>query len=211
MHLKLAKSPPAEQEQALLEFVLDNPVNTEILRRIPDLPLPQGMLVSGCLYQSVWNGLLGHDPKRGILDYDLAYFDDSDLSYEAEDRIIKTCAVAFADMDADIEVRNQARVHLWFKDHFGLDYAPLTNAAHALSRYMSPCNAVAVEPDAYGNFTIHAPFGFDDIFGFVVRPKADGTQISTSSYTKKTTRMKTLWPELTIVPLAPDTQHSKWV
>jgi len=144
---------------------------------------------------------LGHEPERGILDYDLAYYDDSDLSYEAEDVIIKACATAFANLDADIEVRNQARVHLWFKDHFGLDYAPLSNAAEALSRYMSPCNAVAIEPVANGKLTLHAPFGFDDVFGFVVRPRGDDTQISAASYAKKTKRMKDLWPELTIVPL----------
>jgi hypothetical protein len=201
-HLYFANAPKAEQEEVFKDLVLSNPLNAEILRRIPDLPLPQGMLVSGCLYQSIWNNLLGHDPTRGILDYDLAYYDDSDLSYEAEDVIIKACAKAFADIDADIEVRNQARVHLWFESHFGLDYAPLTNAAEALSRYMSPCNAVAIEPAARNKFTLHAPFGFDDVFGFVVRPRGDGTQIAAASYAKKTKRMKALWPELTIFKLS---------
>lgn len=200
-HFRFANAPKVEQEAIFKQLVLANPLNAEILRRIPDLPLPQGMLVSGCLYQSIWNGLLGHDPARGILDYDLAYYDDSDLSYEAEDVIIKACAKAFADLDADIEVRNQARVHLWFESHFGLDYQPLSNAAEALSRYMSPCNAVAIEPTADGGFALHAPFGFDDVFAFVVRPRGDGTHISATSYAKKTKRMKALWPELTIVPL----------
>lgn len=209
-HLRFAKSASAEQEKVLLDLALANPINAEIMRRIPELPLPQGMLVSGCLYQSVWNGLLGHDPTRGILDYDLAYYDDSDLSYEAEDVIIQACAKAFADLDADIEVRNQARVHLWFKDHFGLDYAPLSNAAEALERYMCPCNAVAIEPDA-DDLVIHAPFGFDDVFGFVVRPRGDGTQIPAASYKKKTNRMKSLWPELNIVALAVDPKNSKSV
>jgi len=200
-HLRFANAPKAEQEQAFKDLVLSNPLNAEILRRIPDLPLPQGMLVSGCLYQSIWNNLLGHEPTRGILDYDLAYYDNSDLSYEAEDVIIKACAKAFADLDADIEVRNQARVHLWFKDHFGLDYAPLSNAASALNRYMSPCNAVAIEPTGNGEFALHAPFGFDDVFGFVVRPRGDGSEVSAASYAKKTKRMKALWPELTISKL----------
>ena len=201
-HLRFANAPKAAQEQVFKDLVLSNPLNAEILRRIPDLPLQQGMLVSGCLYQSIWNALLGHQPTRGILDYDLAYYDDSDLSYEAEDVIIKACAKAFADLDADIEVRNQARVHLWFKDHFGLDYAPLTNAAAALSRYMSPCNAVAIEPVANGEFALHAPFGYDDVFGFIVRPRGDGSEVAAASYAKKTKRMKALWPELSIEPLA---------
>lgn len=200
-HLKFATADPAKQQGALVDLVLANPINTEILRRIPNLPLPQGMLVSGCLYQSAWNGLLGHDPRRGILDYDLAYFDDSDLSYEAEDQVIQICASAFADLGVEVEVRNQARVHIWFKDHFGLDYAPVCNAAQALERYMSPCNAVAISADKADKYTVYAPFGFADLFGFIVRPRGDGSQISPASYAKKTSRMKQLWPELTIVPL----------
>ncbi len=200
-HLQFFKATPKVQEQKLLELCLANPVNAQILRRIPDLPLPQGMLVSGCLYQSAWNGLLGHDPTRGLLDYDLAYFDDSDLSYEAEDKVIQVCAKAFADLGVDVEVRNQARVHLWFKAHFGLDYAPLQTAAQSLERYMSPCNAVAIAPDDKGGFDVHAPYGFDDLFGFIVQPRGDGSEVSPESYAKKTTRMKAMWPELTIVAL----------
>jgi uncharacterized protein len=200
-HLRFAKAPKAEQERALTRLIRANPVNQEILSRIPELPLPQGMLVSGCLYQSVWNGLLGHEPTRGIRDYDLAYFDDSDLSYEAEDVVIKECAHAFADLGVEVEVRNQARVHIWFEGHFGVPYAPLTHASQSLERYMSPCNAVAVEPLITGDLAIHAPFGLDDVFGFTVRPRGDGSEISSQSYAKKTTRIKAMWPELTVVPL----------
>ncbi len=200
-YLRFAKIEPAEQERAFIDLIRANPVNVEILHRIPKLPLPQGMLVSGCLYQSVWNGLLRHPPTRGIRDYDLAYFDDSDLSYEAEDVVIKECARAFADLGVEVEVRNQARVHLWYEDHFGLPYLPLTHAAGSLEQYMSPCNAVATEPLDNDSLKIHAPFGLDDVFGFVIRPRGDGTEISTKSYAEKTTRMKALWPQLTVLPL----------
>jgi len=200
-HLRFANAPRDIQQQTLVKLALTNPVTAEILRRVPALPLPQGMLVSGCIYQSVWNGLLGHDPQRGILDYDLVYFDDSDLSYEAEDVVIQACAKAFADIDAEIEVRNQARVHLWFEQRFGLDYAPLRNAAEALDRYMSPCNAVAIAPKSQGGSHVIAPFGFDDLFGFIVQPQPDRSGISPESYLKKTTRMKAMWPQITVIPL----------
>ncbi len=200
-HLRFADASKAEQDRTFIKLIRANPVNEAIFARIPNLPLPQGMLVSGCLYQSVWNGLLGHAPTRGIRDYDLAYFDDSDLSYDAEDVVIKECARAFVDLGVEVEVRNQARVHLWFESHFGVPYTPLTNAAQSLERYMSPCNAVAVEPDANGSLNIHAPFGLGDVFGFLIRPRGDGSEISASSYAKKTKRMKALWPELMVQPL----------
>ncbi len=200
-HLRYASSSAALQENAFIDLIGQNPINAEIWKRMPGLPLPEGMLVSGCLYQSVWNGLLGHDPGRGIRDYDLVYYDNHDLSYQAEDKVIKACAAAFADLGVEVEVRNQARVHLWFEDHFGVPYAPLTSAAQSLERYMSPCNAVGAAPDEKGGLVIHAPFGLGDVFGFTIRPRSDGADISPASYAKKTTRMKKLWPELKVVPL----------
>jgi uncharacterized protein len=200
-HLRYAKAPKAAQSREFIRLASANSINQQIWQRIPDLPLPQGMLVSGCLYQSVWNGLLGHEPTRGIRDYDLVYFDDSDLSYEAEDKVIKECAATFADLGVEVEVRNQARVHLWFKDRFGFAYAPIETAAESLTRYMCPCHAVAIEPDGAGGLNLHAPYGLDDVFGFVVRPREGRKNISVRSYDKKATRMKQLWPELSIQPL----------
>ncbi len=203
-HLRFATAPPEQQQRAFIDLVRANPVNEAIFARIPNLPLPQGMLVSGCLYQSVWNGLLGHPSTNGIRDYDLVYFDDRDVSYEAEDVVIKACDAAFADLGVEVEVRNQARVHLWFEEHFGVPYSPLSNAAQSLERYMSPCNAVGAEPDTDGKLTIHAPFGLEDVFGFIIRPRGDGSEISATSYAQKTTRMKAQWPELNVMPLTPE-------
>jgi len=201
-HLRLAGAAPDVQRAAFEGFILANPVNAALLQRMADLPLPQGMLVSGCLYQSVWNGLLGHDPTYGIRDYDLVYFDDSDLSYEAEDRVIRQCASIFADLGVAVEMRNQARVHLWYEDHFGLPYAPLTSAVHALERYLCRCHAVAVEPSDDDSLAVHAPYGFDDIFSFRMRPRGDGAAINAASYAQKAARMKQVWPELTVTALA---------
>ena len=47
-----------------------------------------------------------------------------------------------------VEVRNQARVHLWFEDHFGEPYAPLADTAEALSRFTAPAFAVGVRLEA---------------------------------------------------------------
>jgi hypothetical protein len=61
-------------------------------REAAALDLPGWYLVAGCLYQTVWNVATGQPPEAGILDYDLAYFDDSDRSWEAEDTVIQARA-----------------------------------------------------------------------------------------------------------------------
>ena len=54
------------------------------MTRLAKTDLPRWTLVSGCVFQSVWNRLAGRDPAAGIRDYDVFYFDDTDLSAEAE-------------------------------------------------------------------------------------------------------------------------------
>src|SRR5215469_5156532 len=114
------------------------------------LCLPDWLVFSGAVYQPVLNHLTGRPLDYGIKDYDLAYFDDSDLSYEAEDAVIRRVRAAFDEpLKSMVEVRNQARVHLWFEAKFDEYYTPLSCTAKALERFASPIFAVGVrlEPD----------------------------------------------------------------
>ena len=61
----------------------------------------------------------GYPLEHGILDYDVFYFDCDDLTWEAEDRIIRRCAELFSDLGVEVQVRNQARVHLWYEQKYG--------------------------------------------------------------------------------------------
>jgi hypothetical protein len=86
-----------------------------------------------CGYQPVLNHLTGRPFDYGIKDYDLAHFDASNLSYEAEDAVIRRVKAAFDEpLRSMVEVRNQARVHLWFEAKFGEPYGPLSCTAEAL-------------------------------------------------------------------------------
>ncbi len=109
------------------------------------LGLPDWLVMSGAVYQRVLSHLTGHDPDYGIRDYDIGYFDASDISYEAEDLVIRRVAAAFDEpLKSTVEVRNQARVHVWFEAHFGEAYTPLSSTAEALERFVSPMFAVGV-------------------------------------------------------------------
>jgi hypothetical protein len=73
--------------------------------------LPDWLVFSGAVYQPVLNHLTGRPLDYGIKDYDLAYFDASNLSYEAEDAVIHRVKAAFDEpLRSMVEVRNQARV-----------------------------------------------------------------------------------------------------
>lgn len=178
-------------------LALDNPVNALVVDRLAELDVPDAWLVSGSVFQSVWNGLTGRDPAYGIADYDVFYF-DPDTSYEAENAVIASCATAFADVAAEVQVRNQARVHLWYPQKFGRPYAPLADTREALTRFLAPCCAVALRRTPDG-LALAAPFGVGDLLAMIVRPNP-AVGGSSGQYDAKTARWRRHWPELTIYP-----------
>jgi uncharacterized protein len=142
-----------------------------VLRTLRRFDLADWLVMSGAVYQRVLNHLTWRPPDYGVPDNDVGYFDASDISYEAEDAVIRRVAAAFGEpLRTMVEVRNQARVHVWFEAHFGEAYTPLSCAAEPLERFVSPMFAVGVRLDADDRLHIAAPFGLADLFALKLRP-----------------------------------------
>jgi hypothetical protein len=159
------------------------------------MALPDAWLTSGALFQTVWNVKTGRAPEYGIKDYDIFYF-DPDTSWEAEDRAIRNVAAVFAELGASVEVRNQARVHLWYEEKFGLAYPPLARATDGIDRFLMPTAQVGISTSSSG-YKVYAPRGFDDVFNMIVRPNRTAN-FDPNRYREKGSRWKELWPELTL-------------
>jgi uncharacterized protein len=165
----LGQLPVDAQLTAFEDLIAGNPVVTAILDRAAVLALPDWYLTAGCLFQTVWNALHGFPPTRGIRDYDLFYFDDRDTSWDAEDRVIRTCAGAFGNLGVPVEVRNQARVHLWYPDRFGVAVEPFRTCEDGVDSFaMTTCCVATRRID--GSLRTYAPHGFGDLFNLVLRP-----------------------------------------
>lgn len=189
---------PLEVQQAeFVRIVLTNPVVATLVGRLPALGLDDCWLAAGCLFQTVWNVLTGRDPQAGILDYDVNYHDASDTSWEAEDAVIRRAAVVFADVDANVEVRNEARVHLWYEQKFGTPCPPYRSVGHAVSTFPNCSSCVAVRPTS-GGVEVLAPFGLRDLFAMVTRPNP--VLAPAAVYEAKTARWRAEWPTLTVLP-----------
>ncbi|WP_417789370.1 nucleotidyltransferase family protein [Terasakiella pusilla] len=181
----------------LIKLVEMNPYNKEILRRMPLLDAPDCWLVSGCLFQTVWNVVDGKNPADNIQDYDLIYY-DPDQSREAEEAITLRAHNIFQDLKIKIEIKNQARVHLWYKGTYGLDYPSLSSATEALHYYPSKVQAIALQGRGSSRISYDAPFGFENLLRQIVRPNP-ALPLS-EIYHHKTERWKGAWPQLTIHP-----------
>jgi uncharacterized protein len=184
-------------ERQLEAVVRSGPRLMQVLETARDLDLPDWLIFSGAVYQRVLNHLTGRDLDYGIKDYDLGYYDASDISYEAEDVVIRRVAAAFEPPLRElVEVRNQARVHLWFEGKFGEPYAPLANTAEALARFTSATFSVGVRLEKDGRLTVEAPFGLEDLFALRLRPNPTR---QTAGFARTAAAAVARWPELTVV------------
>jgi hypothetical protein len=187
-----------EQLRRFETIIRGDPDLMQLLASIRGVRLAQWRLVAGCLYQTVWNVLTGRKRGTGIKDYDLIYFDDSDLSWEAEDRVIRVVAAATRGCVGPVEVRNQARVHLWFEARFGTAYPRLYSADEAIRRYASIVHAIGVRLEYDDRLDVVAPFGLDDLFSMVIRPNY--ALENAVSHMRKARRAQAIWPEIIVVP-----------
>src|SRR5437763_1664999 len=182
--------------QDFVSSALRNPANGAILDALFDLQLPDAWLVSSCLVQSVWNGLTGRPADYGINDYDVLYF-DRDISWEAEDRVIKQLDAIGRQSNIPIQARNQARVHLWYPQKFGRPYPALSRSTESIDRFLTRNTKVGIQRAALGD-VVYAPNGFEDIAGLLVTPNPTAN-FSARAYREKAARWKRLWPELTVI------------
>ncbi len=196
--MKLGRLPLDEQLNALRATLGRNAVLVEVLTRTQELHLPGWYLTAGCVFQTIWNVVTDRPPEHGIRDYDLFYFDDSDLSWESEDAVIKAGEQVFADLPVQVEIRNEARVHLWYEQRFGVPCPAHDSTEAAIDNFAATtcCLGVRLEPD--GRWRVYAPHGLADAFNLVVRPNP--VLAPRHVYETKTVRWRQQWPELTVLP-----------
>ena len=92
----------------------------------------------------------------------------------------------FKDLKVKAEIRNEARVHLWYKDRFGKPLSFLDSFGNVSGTYKSVEDAISTWPTtatsigvrlgAYGKFEVYAPFGPNDLLDMIVRPNKRGSQ-----------------------------------
>lgn len=180
-------------DEQVLAIIRENPANRALLTILPTLDIPHCMLTAGALFQTFWNHRAGLPAEWGIKDYDIAYF-DSDLSWEAEDRVIAQVQKACAQLGVNVEVRNQARVHLWYQAKFGGAYSPLNKVTDGIDRYLirSTCLGVDVRTG-----TLYSTHGLDDLQNDLLRMNELNPR--PALFREKAASYRERWPWLALV------------
>lgn len=185
------------QVSILLEMVKRNEAVYEILGRSPEFELPGTYVGAGCITQTVWNALSGFPLLNNIKDVDFVYFDPSDLTEDSENAVQERVREKFRDFPLQIDVNNEARVHLWYESKFGCSIRPYKSSEDAINTWPTTATSIALSAKN-GQLNVYAPFGLNDLFGMIAR--ANKTQITEEIYLDKVERWKKHWPNLTVIP-----------
>ena len=102
------------------------------------------------------------------------------------------------DLGIPIEVKNQARVHTWYAEYFGLDYPQLHSARDGIQRFLVPCTCVGMRVGAdLDASALYAPYGLDELYQGVLRPNP--RMDHRSLFRQKALSYQQRWPWLQIV------------
>jgi hypothetical protein len=184
-----------DQKQKLLNIVIQNPVLEQVLDRTTELKLPNWYIGAGVISQTYWNYAHGYKIDGHIKDIDLVYY-DTNSSYGAEDSYIQAGQKLFADIPIEVEIRNQARVHIWYPKHFGRTIKPYKSAEDAISSWATTVTCIGITKRV--GLQVFAPFGLDDLFDLIIRPVKK--QVVSKEYKYKADRWTKIWPKLTVLP-----------
>lgn len=193
----LSRLPLDEQLVSLRAVLSRNEMLTEVINRAAMLDLPGWYVTAGCLYQTVWNVVTGRPPAGDIKDYDIVYFDSSDLSREAEDAVITAGGEIFAGLPIEVDIHNEARVHLWYEEKFGVPCAPYDSSEAGIDTFPATTCCLGVRQETGGRWRVYAPHGLSDVFNLIVRPNP--LLAPQSVYESKAQRWRSRWPELTVM------------
>jgi hypothetical protein len=189
---------PQETQVAQVRAILHrSPILTTILDRWAKIDLPDCWIAAGVLAQTVWNDAFELPAGYGISDVDLVYFDADDLSEDAEAQHLGRICELFSDLPVWIDVKNEARVHLWYQAKFGFAIRSYISTEDAITTFPTTATAIGLQQEK-NQLRLFAPYGLTDLLGSIVR--ANKKQITRPIYEAKLSRWLALWPRLQVVP-----------
>lgn len=181
-----------EQIVILEKILTKNEDLVSILKVLESIGVDNCYVGAGSINQTVFNYYHHYSYNYGIKDYDIVYFDE-DLSYEKEDKVIKKIKDKLGILSNMVDIKNEARVHLWYNEKYQTKREPYSSVEDAIASWGATITCVGVRMKK-GKLEVYAPYGLEDIFGMIIRPvKKD---FSKEMYDERATRWQKKWPML---------------
>ncbi|TCZ79253.1 nucleotidyltransferase family protein [Paenibacillus albiflavus] len=184
-------------ESELIRIMQQSELLMKVFDRVKLLGLKSYYIGAGCIAQTAWNHLTSRPLHYGISDIDIVYYEDQDLSSEAEEIIINRGKRQFADIPIALDIKNQARVHLWYEKKFGIPLQPYRSLEEAIQSWPTTATSLGVRQELNGEWVIYAPYGLTDLLTMKLR--ANKKLITEEIYRKKVNKWLVNWPELQVI------------
>jgi hypothetical protein len=98
--------------------------------------------------------LSGNPLDYGIGDIDIVYYDSKDLSGEKEEYIERKIMSLLGDLPFKVDVKNEARVHLWYEKKFGYRIEPYQSLEDAINSWPTTATSLGVRRENNGEFKV---------------------------------------------------------
>ena len=184
-----------EQIKILEQILSKNEKLMSLLQILDSDGIKDYYVTAGCINQTIFNYYHDKEITFGIKDYDIIYF-DKDITYEKEDIIIKRLTKKIDKLNIITDIKNQARVHLWYYEKYGVKREAYKSVEDAISRFGTTITCIGVRLNN-NKLEVCAPYGLNDLFNMIIRPvKIDSTK---EMYEERCARWLNNWPNLNII------------
>lgn len=158
---------PDPLESRLTRLIYSSSVLMRALRVARTVDPPDWLIGAGAIRDRVWDHLHGFTQPAPAKDIDLAFFDPSSLHSDRERSVHRAVNAQAPDISWD--VTNQAAVHLWYPEVFGIEVQPLTSCADAVATWPETATAIGIRLLGDDSIEVVAPCGLEDLFGLICR------------------------------------------
>nr|WP_294486925.1 nucleotidyltransferase family protein [uncultured Anaerosporobacter sp.] len=179
------------QMKRLEDILMSSEMIYITIKKASQLGIDNYYIGAGCITQTVWNYLSDYPLDYGIKDIDFVYYDNIHMDFPSENKIITQAKQLYSDLKIEIDVINQAQVHLWYKEHFGYSIEPYPSLEAAINTWPTTATAIGIRMESNNELKVYAPFGLNDLFGKIVR--ANKAQITKDIFETKVSKWLSKW------------------
>jgi hypothetical protein len=189
--------PPDDLTSRLTKLVRSSPLLMRALRVARTVDAPDWFIGGTVIRDRVWDHLHSSAQPRPSRDVDLAFFDPSSLEGERELSVQREVSAQAPDICW--EVTNQASVHLWYPQVFGVEVQPLCSSADAVATWPETATSIGIRLLGDDSVKVIAPCGLDDLFGLICR--RNPRRVTEEQYLRRvdSKRIARRWPHVRVL------------
>ena len=181
----------------LIKILTKSDIFNNCIEYLVDSDIPNWFICAGFIQQTYFNYKHDFELHKNINDVDIAFFDTSHFSEEYEQKIEKEINSIIQHETIKADVKNQARVHLWYKESFGYKIKPYRDIFDAIDSFPTTTTTIGIRKNKNNKYFVYFSYGLDDLYGLVHRPNKK--QITEEIYEKKKNKISKNWDKVKII------------